>query len=66
MVKKTKYFNYISYVQIYVQIIYLLMNILFCCFKNKLEENRNNIDTKKKLIKMLMFMNKNNNIVPQT
>ncbi len=42
------------------------MNILFCCFKNKLEENRNNIDTKKKLIKMLMFMNKNNNIVPQT
>jgi len=62
MVKKTKYFNYISY----VQIIYLLMNILFCCFKNKLEENRNNIDTKKKLIKMLMFMNKNNNIVPQT
>ena len=39
MVKKTKYFNYISY----VQIIYLLMNILFCCFKNKLEENRNNI-----------------------
>jgi len=62
MVKKTKYFNYISY----VQIIYLLMNILFCCFKNKLEENINNIDTKKKLIKMLMFMNKNNNIVPQT
>ena len=43
MVKKTKYFNYISY----VQIIYLLMNILFCCFKNKFEENRNNIDAKK-------------------
>lgn len=62
MVKKTKYFNYISY----VQIIYLLMNILFCCFKNKFEENRNNIDAKKKLIKMLMFMNKNNIIVTQT
>ena len=42
------------------------MNILFCCFKNKFEENRNNIDAKKKLIKMLMFMNKNNIIVTQT
>jgi hypothetical protein len=42
------------------------MNILFCCFKKKFEENTDNLETKKKLIKMFMFMNKNNKIVPQT